>query len=331
MNALIEYRNALSRLFKMSQTQHLSLLVIGNTGVGKSSLCNHLTQSTHFKTSGADVAETKDCDKLYSSYLKVQVVDTPGFKDTTGKPNLRLQESILKYCMNQNLALSLIMIVILGLTSFTRRDTDIEAMIKMISELAPEMSNRIVFVFTTDSMMQAFQNIYPSYAAKCLLLKFDVQNKKYSGEEQILHRLQGMPGGINPVWDKTVCMKCKSEYCARIPEECNYHHVANRHCGSLVKMHSGSIVRKHTGSWGGHGMWGLVGGGWSCCGKGKGHTTWSHDDCHPRHECDSGCIDVCTSCKRVPNPPGCIEYCPSCNKALIEPPCQTNVNHTAPI
>jgi hypothetical protein len=66
--------------------------------------------------------------------------------------------------------------------------------------------------------------------------------------------------------------------------------------------------RHHTGNWGGFFN------GWSCCGQGKGNTSWNHNDCHPRTIQSNRLI--CSQCQRAPSTEPCSLKC-SCGIVKI--------------
>lgn len=84
-----------------------AIILCGNTGVGKSSLANNLTNSNKFKVSDQRDSCTAICQTEYSTELSLWIMDTPGLNDTRNNglkyTNNDLLVELLKFCREQKI------------------------------------------------------------------------------------------------------------------------------------------------------------------------------------------------------------------------------------
>lgn len=150
-----------------------------------------------------------------------------------------------------------------------------------------------------------------------------------------------MKSPLNILWDLKDCIHCKKQFCPRIPEHCAGHNWAKKHqfakhhpsTSSIhprVKFeHKGREEPCHSGKWEGflH--------GWTCCKRGKGHTSYNREPCDSKHVCDSTCGFYCESCGRLDSKKGCVAVCSICGSLPhlggCTPFCSKCHNHHDPI
>ena len=84
-------------------SNRINLILLGETGVGKSSLGNFILNDPYaFSISNNPESETKiTCGKISKDNKYIFVIDTPGFQDSQGKDKEHL-EQMIKYIKTQN-------------------------------------------------------------------------------------------------------------------------------------------------------------------------------------------------------------------------------------
>ena len=76
------------------------LLIVGSTGVGKSSLANSICRKKHFKTSSGLASETSKVTCLVTNFngdpskQKVIIIDIPGIGDSQNRDTKHIQETV---------------------------------------------------------------------------------------------------------------------------------------------------------------------------------------------------------------------------------------------
>ncbi|KAF0980627.1 hypothetical protein FDP41_013110 [Naegleria fowleri] len=155
-----------------SSSSQNAILVLGTTGVGKSSLCSYLTNSNHFAISEATSSCTAKCDHFFSTELGVHVVDTPGLRDTrqTNPPSgstMRfdrnsLTAEILSYCKQHSFNIRLV-ILLIDVLPRCRLDEDVNFLITTITGLASETDSRILMACSNRETPSRVTRMYPAY------------------------------------------------------------------------------------------------------------------------------------------------------------------------
>lgn len=114
-----------------------SILILGETGVGKSSLGNFiLNNEKAFSTSNDTKSETKETNGKYGEgdARNVFVIDTPGFQDPEGKDKIQF-ENLLIYTKRQTHLQS---VIIVFDYNFDRFPEHIKNMIRLLCNAFPQ-------------------------------------------------------------------------------------------------------------------------------------------------------------------------------------------------
>jgi len=309
----------------MESSSQNCILIVGNTGTGKSTLCNYLCNSTDFNTSSARTSCTNACQMRFSAELNCSVIDTPGLRDTRDGTLLKydrntLTTEILKFVRANHATIGLVLILIEKLPRI-RGDVDTDFLLSVITSLAMEL--KVVFACSNDEDPARVEEFYKGF--KCEKLSWSAEQNSYNFHKGLFSILLQSPG-INILWDEKICKECKKKACPRIPEECKSHvwirkhdvkykHLKGDKHGDINRnLHSENVKKFHPGHWGGFLK------GWSCCHRGIGHTSYSKKGCTKKHECDSGCGDRCSNCNRGPKEPACIPCCTKCGATDLSTP-----------
>ena len=132
--------------FEMQTTKNIKITVCGQTGAGKSTLCNGILGAEVFKSKNSFDPVTNEIQKSHFDWTdgttkcKLTVLDTPGFNDGSGKEEEHI-ESIRRQCKDSNLLLYCIP------SSLPVLPKDKEALIKL-KEILGESANKVVVVLT---------------------------------------------------------------------------------------------------------------------------------------------------------------------------------------
>ena len=149
----------LKNSYKMQATKNIKITVCGQTGAGKSTLCNGILGDKVFESKKSLDAVTNEIQKSHFDWTdgttkcKLTVLDTPGFNDGSGIEEERL-ESIRRQCKDSNLLLYCIRSSLYALP----KDKQAIAMLKR--KLGGLATNNIVIVLThADTIVKGEKNL----------------------------------------------------------------------------------------------------------------------------------------------------------------------------
>jgi len=203
----------------MESSSQNCILIVGNTGTGKSTLCNYLCNSTDFHTSSARTSCTNACQMRFSAELNCSVIDTPGLRDIRDETLLKydrntLTTEILKFVRANHATIGLVLILIEKLPR-DRGDVDTDFLLTVMTSLAMEL--KVVFACSNEDHPDHVEKLYQRF--KCVKLSWSAEQNSYDFNKGLISLLLQRPG-INILWDEQRCKECKKMTCPRIPEEC---------------------------------------------------------------------------------------------------------------
>ncbi|XP_034020567.1 GTPase IMAP family member 7-like [Thalassophryne amazonica] len=141
----------------MPVSAHQRIVLLGKTGVGKSSIANLLTKDNVFEVNHSAGSGTSKCKTKSTtvSGRSITVIDTPGFFDTNMNKD-ELKEEILR-CMIESSPGPHVFLILLKVDKYTEEE---KAVIKQISKLFSEESFRFAaVVFTRGDQLPEGQRI----------------------------------------------------------------------------------------------------------------------------------------------------------------------------
>jgi len=121
-----------------------TVILLGKTGNGKSSLGNFLLDKTFFKVSSHSESETFESKIGINYYKGIGIIDTPGFNDSQGRDQQHY-ENIMRFIKNENITCSLLVF------SFqeTKLSSDVQELIKIYCNIFNfEFFNHVGLVFS---------------------------------------------------------------------------------------------------------------------------------------------------------------------------------------
>ena len=122
-----------------------NILLIGETGTGKSSLGNFLLGEDFFKVSDEPFSGTKKITGKQNEIDNIFVIDTPGYQDSDGDDRKNFKDILEYFCKKKNLEL---LLMTLNYKS-PRIPFTIINLIKFLCHAFPKkLCNHIGFVFT---------------------------------------------------------------------------------------------------------------------------------------------------------------------------------------
>ena len=132
------------KMMKKKMMKIASCVVIGNTGTGKSTLGNAMTNRKQFTTSGKCKSETKETSEAYGFFgnQAVHVIDTPGFQDSSGNDQEHLNE----------------------MTAFIRENEGVQAFVLVFNFVHPRIDRTIVNLIEMVNSMYKGKKVFEHVA-----------------------------------------------------------------------------------------------------------------------------------------------------------------------
>ena len=308
----------------------IGLLAIGNTGVGKSFLQNAIAGSAVFRTARRVRAVTAETTShtVVAEGKTYKLFDIPGLIEMGNEEkiedNKKAIESAFKQCSHQ------IVLVVMAHLNLRPQAQDLATFLAV--QRAYDLNQRSVIFVVNQVRADEEQQDKDDFTARLkeslgeacpqdLRVVFCVdigRSADFAGpaaqeiKRQLLEAAAASEAHAHSKKREIELRHAELEALRKKLEELEAQRCEHAwHDGhrTLINQQSTHVESNHTGNWGG------FFGGWSCCGKGSGHTTWNHNDCHPRSITTNRL--VCSFCGRESTSAPCSKTCSECGVVTV--------------
>ncbi|KAI9322037.1 hypothetical protein DFJ73DRAFT_785712 [Zopfochytrium polystomum] len=319
---------------RSAQKSSSAIIVVGKSGLGKSTFCNIYSGSDNPTGAGVAGVSTKPIEGT-----RVSIIDMPGYGDVGGPNREPINDTVihrwlLKYVMSRK---------VIGIIVFVSQDDVCQA------RLAPEVKSLLevlgtrfagfealcFFAVSGKSMLGSMSEFLRDAASSILTGKLRImglgarnwarcKKKDFSAVTSWCDSQYALadPPTLAPRITRDTCRRCgKIGDPLLIVKPCRFHGESGGavHSRKTTRFHPGEPSITHSGRWDGF----LCVGKWTCCGKSDRESNCDHihHTCCPNGD-GQKCFEKCDDCGKTVKEVGCKGTCCNCNSLMSAVGCQ---------